>query len=67
MNFSELSSRAKLNYIFFWINLIVAFILASTGSFLSVFSVIVSFFCWCTYKYQDDFDKKTKIKKLDDF
>lgn len=64
MIFSELSFRAKLNYIFFWINLIVAFILAYGGSWFCIFSLIVSFFSWSAYKFQDKLEDK--LKNIDD-
>lgn len=64
MIFSELSSRAKLNYIFFWINLIVAFILAYGGSWFCLFSFTVSFFCWSAYKFQDKLEEQ--LKNIDD-
>ena len=60
MMFSELSFRAKLNYIFFWINLIVAFILAYGGSWFCIFSLIVSFFSWVAYKFQDKIEDQNK-------
>jgi hypothetical protein len=60
MIFSELPFRAKLNYVFFWINLIVAFILAYGGSWFCIFSLIVSFFCWSAYKFQDKIEEQTK-------
>ena len=66
MMFLELSFRAKLNYIFFWVNLIVAFVLAYGGSWFCIFSFLVSFFSWCAYKYQDALEEKLKIKGLDD-
>ena len=59
-------TRKKLNYWFFWINLIVAIILAYGGSWFCIFSLAVSFFCWCAYKYQDALEEKLKIKGLDD-
>lgn len=64
MLFSELSFRAKLNYIFFWINLIVAFLLAYGGSWFCIFSLMVSFFCWGAYKFQDKLQQQ--INKVDD-
>lgn len=60
MIFSELSNRAKINYIFFWINLIVAFILAYKGSWFCIFSLIVSFFSWSAYKFQDKIEDQNK-------
>jgi|TARA_B110000444_G_scaffold247905_1_gene271120 hypothetical protein len=60
MSFSELTNRAKLNYVFFWINLIVAFILAYGGSWFCIFSLIVSFLCWSSYKFQDQLEEQTK-------
>ena len=60
MIFSELSNRAKINYIFFWINLIVAFILAYEGSWFCIFSLIVSFFSWSAYKFQDKIEDQNK-------
>lgn len=60
MSFSELTNRAKLNYVFFWINLIVAFILAYGGSWFCIFSLGVSFFCWSAYKFQDKFVEQNK-------
>ena len=64
MIFSELSNRAKLNYIFFWINLIVAFILAYGGSWFCLFSFTVSFFSWSAYKFQDKLEDK--LNNIDD-
>ena len=49
MTFSELPFRTKANYIFFWINLFVAFMLAFNGSWMSIFHLIISFFCWAAY------------------
>ena len=66
MMFLELSFRAKLNYIFFWVNLIVAFVLAYGGSWMCVVNLAVSFFCWFAYKYQDALEEKVRIKGLDD-
>jgi len=60
MMFSELSNRAKLNYVFFWINLIVAFILAYGGSWFCIFSLVVSFFSWTAYKFQDKIEDQNK-------
>ena len=60
MMFSELSNRAKLNYVFFWINLIVAFILAYGGSWFCIFSLVVYFFSWTAYKFQDKIEDQNK-------
>lgn len=57
-------TRKKLNYIFFWINLVIAFIIAYAGSFLCIINLIVSFFCWSAYKYQDILEEK--LKNIDD-
>ena len=54
------STRKTLNYSFFWINLVIAFILAYGGSYLSVISLFVSFFCWCAYKYKDKLEDSLK-------
>ena len=60
MNFSELSTRSKLNYIFFWINLVVAFVLAYGGSMMCFLNLAIAFFCWAAYKYQDKLDEELK-------
>lgn len=57
-------TRKKLNYAFFWINLFIAFIFAYQGSYFSVLSLFVSFFCWSAYKYQDILD--SKLNNIDD-
>lgn len=57
-------TRKKLNYAFFWINLIIAFIFAYQGSFFSIFSFSVSFFCWCAYRFEDQLD--ASVNNIDD-
>jgi hypothetical protein len=57
-------TRKKLNYIFFWINLVIAFIVAYAGSYLCILNLAVSFFCWFAYKYQDILEEK--LKNIDD-
>ena len=59
-------TRKKLNYWFFWINLVFAFTLAFVGSWMCVVNLAVSFFCWAAYKYQDALEEKVRIKGLDD-
>tara|TARA_B100000676_G_scaffold298768_1_gene342203 strand:- start:450 stop:656 length:207 start_codon:yes stop_codon:yes gene_type:complete len=59
-------TRKKLNYTFFWINLVIAFILAFAGSMMCFLNLAVAFFCWCAYKYQDALEEKVRIKGLDD-
>ena len=59
-------TRKKLNYWFFWINLVIAFILAFAGSMMCFLNLAVAFFCWCAYKYQDALEEKVRIKGLDD-
>jgi len=66
MSFITNETRKKLNYTFFWINLIVAFVLAFAGSMMCFLNLAVAFFCWCAYKYQDALEAKVKIKGLDD-
>ena len=63
MSFSELPFRTKANYIFFWINLFVAFMLAFNGSWMSILHLIVAFFCWSAYKYADKLSEKLKNEK----
>ena len=60
MSFLTNEARKKINYYFFWINLIVAFIVAYAGSYLCIINLVVSFFCWSAYKYQDALDEKLK-------
>ena len=50
MSFSELPFRTKANYIFFWINLFLAFMLAFNGSLMGILHLAISFLCWA-YKY----------------
>ena len=57
-------TRKKLNYIFFWINLVIAFIVAYADSYLCILNLAVSFFCWFAYKYQDILEEK--LKNIDD-
>ena len=59
-------TRKKLNYWFFWINLVFAFTLAFAGSWMCLVNLAVSFFCWIAYKYQDALEEKVRIKGLDD-
>ena len=59
-------TRKKLNYAFFWINLLVAFFLAYHGSMMCFLNLAVAFFCWCAYRYQDTLEEKTRIKGIDD-
>tara|TARA_A100001037_G_scaffold244817_1_gene225861 strand:+ start:48409 stop:48615 length:207 start_codon:yes stop_codon:yes gene_type:complete len=59
-------TRKKFNYAFFWINLVIAFILAFAGSMMCFLNLAVAFFCWCAYKYQDALEEKVRIKGLDD-
>ena len=59
-------TRKKLNYAFFWINLVVAFVLAYGGSMMCFLNLAIAFFCWCAYKFQDALEEKTRIKGLDD-
>ena len=68
MTFSELPFRTKANYIFFWINLFLAFMLAFNGSFLAILHLAISFLCWAAYKYADSLSEKlTKQQKnIDD-
>ena len=63
MTFSELPFRTKANYIFFWINLFVAFMLAFNGSWMSILHLIISFFCWAAYKYADTLSEKLENQK----
>lgn len=63
MKFGDLSLRAKLNYIFFWTNLVIAFILAYAGSMMCFLNLAVAFFCWCAYKFQNHMEKMTKDQK----
>ena len=63
MTFSELPFRTKANYIFFWINLFVAFMLAFNGSWMSILHLIISFFCWAAYKYADSLSEKLAKEK----
>ena len=65
MTFSELPFRTKANYIFFWINLFVAFMLAFNGSWMSIFHLIISFFCWAAYKYADSLSEKLENQKFE--
>ena len=53
MKFGDMSLRTKLNYIFFWVNLVIAFYLASVGSVLCFLNLAVAFFCWAAYKFQN--------------
>lgn len=64
MSFLSNEARKKINYYFFWINLIVAFIVAYAGSYLCIVNLAVSFFCWSAYKYQDMLEEK--LKNIDD-
>jgi uncharacterized protein YhhL (DUF1145 family) len=63
MTFSELSTRAKLNYVFFWINLVVAFVLAYGGSMMCFLNLAIAFFCWSAYKFQNHMEKLDKDQK----
>ena len=58
MSFSELPFRTKANYIFFWINLFLAFMLAFNGSWLAILHLVLSFICWASYKYADSLSEK---------
>jgi hypothetical protein len=60
MSLFEPKTRKKLNYAFFWINLLMAFFLAYNGSFLCILNLIVSFFSWCAYKFQDNLEEQLK-------
>ena len=64
MSFLTNEARKKINYYFFWINPIVAFIVAYAGSYLCIVNLAVSFFCWSAYKYQDMLEEK--LKNIDD-
>ena len=59
MSFLTNEARKKINYYFFWINLVVAFIVAYVGSYLCIVNLAVSFFCWSAYKYHA-LDEKLK-------
>jgi hypothetical protein len=59
-------TRKKINYWFFWINLFFAFTLAFAGSWMCVINLVVSFFCWSAYKYQDAIEEKLHINDLDE-
>ena len=63
MKFGDLSLRAKLNYIFFWVNLVIAFYLASAGSMMCFLNLAVAFFCWCAYKFQNRMEKMDEERK----
>ena len=58
MSFSELPFRTKANYIFFWINLFLAFMLAFNGSWMAILHLVLSFICWASYKYADSLSEK---------
>ena len=59
-------TRKKLNYWFFWINLVFAFTLAFAGKLTCLVNLAVSFFCWFAYKYQDALEEKVRSKDLDE-
>ena len=63
MKFGDLSLRAKLNYIFFWVNLVVAFFLAYHGSMMCFLNLAVAFFCWLAYKFQNRMEKMNEEQK----
>ena len=68
MSFSDLPFRTKANYIFFWINLFIAFMLAFNGSWMCIFHLVISFLCWAAYKYADALSEKLEKqqKNIDD-
>ena len=63
MTFSELPFRTKANYIFFWVNLFIAFMLAFNGSWMAILHLVLSFICWAAYKYADKLSEKLKNEK----
>lgn len=63
MTFSELPFRTKANYIFFWVNLFIAFMLAFNGSWMAILHLVLSFICWSAYKYADKLSEKLKNEK----
>ena len=63
MSFSDLPVRTKANYIFFWINLFIAFMLAFNGSWMCIFHLVISFLCWAAYKYADALSEKLAKKE----
>ena len=63
MTFSKLPFRTKANYIFFWINLFIAFMLAFNGSWMAILHLVLSFICWAAYKYADKLSEKLKNEK----
>lgn len=63
MTFSELPFRTKANYIFFWVNLFIAFMLAFNGSWMAILHLVLSFICWAAYKYADSLSEKLKNEK----
>ena len=56
-------TRKKLNYIFFWINLGVAFVLAYAGSMMCFLNLAVAFFCWAAWKFQTHMENVDKEQK----
>jgi|TARA_B110000495_G_C22651913_1_gene386438 hypothetical protein len=66
MSFITNETRKKLNYVFFWVNLLAAFLLAYHGSWMCLVNLGVAFFCWCAYRFQDALEEETRIKGLDD-
>ena len=65
MTFSELSFRTKANYIFFWVNLFIAFMLAFNGSWMAILHLVLSFICWAAYKYADSLSEKLRKRQND--
>ncbi len=63
MTFSELPFRTKANYIFFWINLFLAFMLAFNGSLMAILHLAISFLCWAAYKYADSLSEKLQKRQ----
>ena len=63
MKFGDMSLRTKLNYIFFWVNLVIAFYLASAGSMMFFLNLAVAFFCWAAYKFQNRMEKVDEDQK----
>ena len=63
MKFGDMSLRTKLNYIFFWVNLVVAFFLAYLGSMMCFLNLAVAFFCWAAYKFQNHMEKMDEKQK----
>jgi len=51
-------TRKKLNFFFFVLNLVIAFVTAYNGSYLCILNLFVSFICWSAYKYQDNLEKE---------